>query len=277
MTKPTLGKRVVRLFLVGLALVWSLGPIYLVVASSFKQPRRIFEVPPRLVFAPTLINYQRLLTVWPEFFEKMVNSLVVAIGATLVTIVCSWLAAYVYSRKRSLTLTGSAFFLLFVRMLPPIIITLPLFPVVNALGLNDTRLLLMLLYAAFFVSLSTWIMKAFIDQIPLELEEAAFVEGARLGQVLGRIMLPLSVHGIIAASIFVLIFSWNEFVFALIFTTSRAKTTPLVIAEILGTVEGVDWGVLFAASSVQMVPIMFFVILVQKYIIAGLTAGSVKG
>jgi multiple sugar transport system permease protein len=277
MNRLTLGRKIVRLFLVALALIWSLAPIYLVVASSFKEPRSIFEVPPRLVFVPTLANYERLWTVWPEFFEKMGNSVAVATGATLITIVASWLAAYVYSRKRSLMLTGSAFFLLLVRMLPPIIITLPLFPVVNVLGLSDTRLLLMLLYAAFFVSLSTWIMKAFMDQIPEELEEAAFVEGARLGQVLFRIMLPLSVHGIIASSIFVLIFSWNEFVFALIFTTSDAKTTPLVIAEILGTVEGVDWGVLFSAATLQMLPIMIFVILVQKYIIAGLTAGSVKG
>lgn len=269
--------KAIRLVLIGLALVWSGFPILLVVMSSFKQPRAIFETPPSFIFTPTWDNYIRLWHTWPDFFGNMANSLVITIGATILCVVCTTLAGYVYSRCRSRLLTGSAFFMIFVRMLPPIIITLPLFPVVNYLRLNDTHILLMALYAAFFVSLGTWIMKAFIDQIPRELEEAATVDGASTAQTLTRIVLPLAAHGVAAAAVFVFVFSWNEFIFALIFTTRNAKTTPLVISEILGTAEGVEWGVLFAAATIQLLPILLFVVLVQKYLIAGLTAGSVKG
>lgn len=275
--RMTLSEKAIRLALVVLALLWSGFPIYLVVASSFKSPHQIFEVPPSLVFTPTLQNYVALWNEWPDFFANMKNSLIITLGATALTVVSSTMAGYVYSRFRSRLLTASAFFMLVVRMLPPIIITLPLFPVANLLRINDTHLILILLYSTFFVSLSTWIMKAFIDQIPRELEESAVIDGASLRQTLQRVVMPLSVHGIIASSIFVFVFSWNEFIFALIFTTRAAKTTPLVISEILGTVEGVQWGVLFAAGTVQLLPIALFVVAVQRYVMAGLTAGAVKG
>jgi multiple sugar transport system permease protein len=126
-------------------------------------------------------------------------------------------------------------------------------------------------------TLSTWIMKAFIERIPRELEEAAFVDGAGLRQILLRVILPLSANGVFAASVFVLVYSWNEYFFALIFTTRAAKTAPLVISEILSTVEGVDWGLLFAAATLQLLPIVVFVMAAQRYVVAGLAAGSVKG
>jgi multiple sugar transport system permease protein len=277
MTEPRLPEKLWRSLAIAIALLWSGFPIYLVAASSFKPGHEIFEVPPAFLFTPTFENYVRLWQVWPEFFSNMANSLIITAGATLLTAVTASMAGYVYSRVRTRLLAASAFFMLFVRMLPPIIITLPLFPIANWLGLHDTHLLLILLYASFFVSLATWIMKAFIDQIPVELEEAALIDGANLAQTLRRVVLPLAVHGLIAASIFVLIFSWNEFVFALVFTTRDAKTTPLVISEMFGTVEGVDWGILFAASTVQLVPIVAFVIAAQRYLIAGLTAGGIKG
>ncbi|MBM3524639.1 MAG: carbohydrate ABC transporter permease, partial [Alphaproteobacteria bacterium] len=246
--RPSLASRAIRLLLVAAAVVWSGFPILLIVASSFKPGRDIFAVPPSLIFAPTLENYVRLWQVWPEFFANMRNSLIITIGATLLTVACATLAGYVYARHRGRLLSASAFAMIVIRMLPPIIVTLPLFPVINALRLNDTHILLIALYAAFFVSLSTWIMKAFIEQIPRELEEAALVDGATLRQILLRIILPLAANGILAAAVFVVVFAWNEYIFALIFTTRAAKTTPLVISEILGTVEGVDWGILFAAA-----------------------------
>ena len=128
----------------------------------------------------------------------MRNSLVITVGATLITILSSTLAGYVYSRYRSRFLTGTAFFMLFMRMLPPIIITLPLFPVANLLRMNDTHLILILLYSTFFVSLSTWIMKAFMDALPKELEESAVIDGATLWQTIVRVVMPLAIHGIIA-------------------------------------------------------------------------------
>jgi multiple sugar transport system permease protein len=257
--------------------VWSGLPILLIVISSFKPPRDILAFPPKLLFVPTLDNYSALFTRWPAFFDALTNSLIITAGATLLTVVATTLAGYVYARVRSRKLAASAFFMIVIRMVPPIVVTLPLFPVINWLRLNDTHIVLILLYATFFVSLNTWIMKAFIDQIPLELEEAAIIDGAGVWQILSHVIVPLAAQGMIAASTFVLIFSWNEFLFAFIFTTTQAKTAPLIISEMVGAVDGVEWGVLFAAATLQLLPILIFVIAVQKYVIAGMTAGSLKG
>ncbi len=275
--RSSLAAHTVRALLATLAVAWSVFPILLVVLSSFKEGHRIFETPPSFVFSPTLEHYVRLWEKWPDFFSNMLNSLIVTVGATLLTVATATLGGYVHARYRSRLLTGTAFMMILVRMLPPIVVTLPLFPAVNWLRIHDTHLLLVVIYATFFVSLATWIMKAFIERIPRELEEAAFVDGAGLRQILLRVILPLSANGVFAASVFVLVYSWNEYFFALIFTTRSAKTAPLVISEILSTVEGVDWGLLFAAATLQLLPIVVFVVAAQRYVVAGLAAGSVKG
>jgi multiple sugar transport system permease protein len=275
--RSSLAARTVRALLATLAVAWSVFPILLVVLSSFKEGHRIFETPPSFVFSPTLEHYVRLWEKWPDFFSNMLNSLIVTVGATLLTVATATLGGYVHARYRSRLLTGTAFMMILVRMLPPIVVTLPLFPAVNWLRIHDTHLLLVVIYATFFVSLATWIMKAFIERIPRELEEAAFVDGAGLRQILLRVILPLSANGVFAASVFVLVYSWNEYFFALIFTTRSAKTAPLVISEILSTVEGVDWGLLFAAATLQLLPIVVFVVAAQRSVVAGLAAGSVKG
>lgn len=265
-----------KALLVLLIVVWSIAPIALVVSASFKPAKIIFDVPPQWLFEPTLDSYRQLWREWPEFFRCLKNSLVITLGATLLTVVASSLAGYVYARHQGRALAGSAFFMVVIRMFPPIVITLPLFPVVNALKLNDTHAIMILLYAAFFVSLSTWIVKAGIDQLPRELEEAARVDGATLFQMLRLVVLPLIAPTLVAASVFVLVFAWNEFLFAFIFTTTKAKTAPLILSEMMGAATGVDWGVVFAAATVQLAPVLAFVMLVQKYLVAGLTAGSVK-
>lgn len=265
----------------GLALIaiafWSAFPIALVVLSSFKPARDIFVFPPTWAFTPTLANYAGLWLRWPDFFRTLGNSLIVTLGATALAVIVSAMAGYVYSRKRNPYLAGSAFFMIFVRLFPPIVVTLPLFPLVNALRLNDTHLILIILYATFFVSMGTMILKAFVDQIPRELDEAAMVDGAGVWGVFRRVILPLSAQGMIAVGVFVFVYAWNEFLFAFIFTTSAAKTAPLVLSEMTGAVDGVEWGVLFAATTVQLVPVLIFVLLAQKYLIAGLTAGATKG
>lgn len=266
-----------RCVLIGLGVAWSAFPIFMVVSSSFKSHRDIFSVPLKLVFTPTLDNYVMLFRDWPQFAGAVVNSIIITAGATVLTAITSLLAGYAYSRFSSRLLTSSAFFMILVRMLPPIVVTIPLFPVVNYLRLTDTHAILILLYAAFFVSLATWILKTFIDQIPRELEEAAEVEGAKLWQRMLKVVLPLSIHGMVAACVFVVVFAWNEYVFALIFTAKHAKTAPIVLSEISGALEGVEWGVLFAGATIQLLPILIFVLVVQKFIVAGLTAGAVKG
>lgn len=263
----------------GVALIaaWSLLPILLIVMSSFKADRDIFSTASRFAFAPTFANYEQLWSRWGDFFHGLWNSFLVTAGATILAVLVSLLAGFAYSRHASRGLQASAFFLIFIRLIPPIVITLPLFPVVNRLGLNDTHAILIVLYATFFVSLGTIVMRTFIDQIPRELDEAAMMDGATQMQIVWRVILPMAAQGMLAVAVFVIVYAWNEFLFAFIFTTTKAKTAPLVISEMIGAVEGVEWGVLFAASTVQLLPVLAFVILMQKHLVAGLTAGAVKG
>ena len=258
-------------------LCWSLAPILFMVMASFKPGQDIFAVPPHWSFTPTLQHYAALWAKWQNFFRGLFNSLVVTAGATILVVVASTTAGFAYSRIRTPLLQRSATFLIVVRLLPPIVVTLPLFGVVNVLGLNDTHLILILLYATFFVSLGTILMRTFIDQIPYELDEAAMMDGANRSTILWSIIRPLAKQGMLAVSVFVIVYAWNEFLFAFIFTSNTAKTAPLVISEMLGSLDGVDWGVLFAASTVQLVPILLFVMLMQKHLVAGLTGGAVKG
>ena len=266
-----------RALVIGLLLIWSVVPVSMIVLSSFKPTPDIFTYPPTLLFEPTLEHYRTLWEKWPDFFLTLRNSAIIALCAMALTVFSSALAGYVYSRYRSSALAGSAVFLVAIRLLPPIVITLPLYPVVDFLKLSDSYTLLILLYATFFVSLGTMILKTFIDGIPEELDQAAIIDGASELQILWRIIVPLSAQGAVAASIFVFVYAWNEYLFAFIFTTTRAKTAPVVISEMMASLNGVDWGLLFAAATTQLLPVVTFVVLVQKYLIAGLTAGSVKG
>ena len=262
---------------VALILAWSLVPIAFILVSAFKPSADIFAVPPRLAFAPTAKHFVDLWVQWRGFFTGLLNSAIVTAGATLLAVGASTMAGYAYSRFRSPAMVRSALFLVAVRLLPPIVITLPLFPAVNWLRLNDTHLVLIVLYATFFVSLGTLLMRTFIDQIPRELDEAALVDGASRFAILRRVIMPLSAQGMLAVAVFVIVFAWNEFLFAFIFTSTRAKTAPLFVAEMMGSLDSFDWGVLFAAATVQLLPIMLFVLFAQKHLVAGLTGGAIKG
>lgn len=263
--------------LVAVISIWSLLPIAMIVSSSFKRDRDIFAVPYSFAFEPTWANYETLWNQWGAFFGGLYNSFIITAFATVLAVLASTFAGYAFSRNRHAVLSGSAFFLIFVRLIPPIVIVLPLFPVVNTLQLNDTHIVLILLYAALFVSLGTLVMRAFIDQIPIEIDEAAHIDGASKLQVLFRLILPLSGQGMVAVAVFVVVFAWNEYLFALVFTTVNARTAPVVISEMMGAIEGVQWGVLFAATTIQLLPVLIFVLLAQKQLVAGLTAGSTKG
>jgi multiple sugar transport system permease protein len=266
-----------RLLVLALIVVWSGFPILLVFLSSIKDAKIIFDFPPKFLFQPTLENYRELARHWPEFFRTLWNSVIITLGATALTMVLSFFAGYAYSRFHSRALTLSAFFMLIVRMLPPIVITIPLYPVLSAMGLFDRPITLIVLYAVFFLSLGTFLMKAFIDQLPVELDESAYMDGATRMQVLRRIILPLSTHGLMATATFVLIFAWKEYMYALMFTTTRAKTAPLIISEMLGNVVGVTWGPVFAAATLQLIPILIYVLLIQRVLVEGMLVGSVKG
>lgn len=260
-----------------LLLVWSIGPIAVLVLSSFKPGDQIFAAPPRLAFDPTWRHYATLWTRWGGFFDGLRNSLIVTTGATMLAVLAATAAGFVLSRRPGRASSAAATFMIVARLLPPIVVTLPLFPIVNWLRLNDTHAVLILLYATFFVSLGALLMRSFIDQIPRELDEAALVDGASHGAILVRIVAPLAAQGMLALAVFVIVYAWNEFLFAFIFTSTRTKTAPLVVAEMLGSFDGIDWGVLFAAATIQLLPILAFVVLMQKSLVAGLTSGAVKG
>lgn len=258
-------------------LIWSLLPIAFVVMSSLKPGQDIFAVPPKYLFTPTLKHYETLWQSWGVFFDGLFNSAIITAGATALAIITSTAAGFVYSRSSGRGLKSSIAGLIGVRLIPPIVVTLPLFPIINALRLNDTHIVLIVLYATFFVSLGTVLMRTFIDQIPRELDEAAEIDGASTFTILWRIIVPLAAPGILAVAVFVIVFSWNEFLFAFIFTATRAKTAPLVISEMIGSIDGVDWGILFAASTIQLAPVLAFVMFMNRYLVAGLTAGATKG
>ena len=267
----------VRHVILAVLLLWSGFPIAMVILSSFKQPKNIFDYPPQFLFKPTLNNYFELSKEWPEYAMTLVNSLIITLGAVLLTVSLSFIAGYAYSRFRSKAITFSAFFLLVMRMVPPIVITIPLYPVFSALGLFDKHITLIVLYSVFFLSLGTFLMKAFIDQLPVELDESAFIDGASRLQILLRIILPLSANGLMATATFVLIFSWKEYMYALLFTTSSAKTAPLIISEMLSSVVGVSWGPVFAAATLQLIPVLVYLLVAQGVLAKGMMVGSVKG
>lgn len=270
-------KGALRLVVAALLLVWSLGPVAFIILSSFKEGIEIFAYPPRLLFVPTLENYVSLWNNWPAFFQTMGSSIIVSVGATLLAAVVSFLAGFAYSRYAGRLLGLSAMYMIGIRLLPPIVVTLPLFPVVDWLGLSDTHAVLIILYAAFWVSLFTMIMKTAIDEVPVELDEAAMVDGAGPLRTLWHVILPVAMQGALAGAIFVFVFAWNEYLFALIFTTDAAKTTPLVISEVMDAIYGTDWGVLFAGVTLQILPVVALVGFAQRLLVSGLAAGSVKG
>ena len=277
--------RIVREGLAWLALLvlvaWSISPIAFVVLGSFKRPPELFAtVPDLLPRDPSFDAYVSLLTTWPDFPRTMLNSLATTGLTVLIGVLLASMAAYALSRSRGegaklLRQISSGF--IAVRMLPPIIITIPLFPVLRDTGLFDSIAVLVLLYVAFFVSLGVFILKAFLDDVPREIEEAALIDGSsRLGAFV-RVVVPVARGGFVATAVFIGLDAWNEFLFAMTFTSTAARTAPVQIGEMLGAIYEVDWGSVFAASTLQLLPVLILVWLAQKHLVQGMTMGAVKG
>ncbi|HUV07224.1 MAG TPA: carbohydrate ABC transporter permease [Spirochaetia bacterium] len=259
-----------------LAIVWSMFPILFIFSSSLKEAKTIFAYPPSLVEKPTLKHYFSLYKEWPEFYDSIGNSLIITLSSVVFTLLICLPAAYGFSRYRSRFIRFTGRFLIWARMFPPIIITIPLYPIVYTLGLMDSHVVLILLYSAFYLSIVAWILKSFLDNIPPELEESAYIEGCSQMRSFMMITLPLSTPGMVSGSILVAIFCWKEFFFAFLFTTLNAKTSPVVLKEMLGSMFGVTWGPLFAATSLQLLPILIFIFLVQRFLFAGLAHSGDK-
>ena len=250
-------------------------PIIMMVLNSLRRTDEILSGG-LLPGAPSLDNY-RYLNERTPFWTYFGNSVLVAFGATALTIVVAALAGYCLSRFRARAITGYSRLLLLVQMFPLILTLIPLFILFRELHLVNTRTSVLLLYAVVHLPFATWMFKAFFDAIPRELEEAAQVDGSSRIGAFWRIVLRLSGPGIAAVTIFSLLFSYNEYLIASIFLRDEAKMTIPVGVQMFMQQFQTDWGSLMAAATLAMLPTVVFLLFVQKSMVYGAVAGSVKG
>lgn len=262
--------------LVVMIVFYCLAPLLWQFITSLKPDYELTAIPPLLPENPTLRHYESVFKEHP-FLRIILNSSIVAACTTLLSLSIGSLAAFGLAKLRIRYKTLILGFVLSVSMFPPIATVSPLYIIVRALGLRDTWLALIITYTTFSLPLSIWILTNFFREIPDEIYFAAREDGCTLFQAFYRIMLPLSSPGIFTTAILVFIFSWNEFLFALTFTSTPAsRTIPVAVALFPGLHE-MPWGDIAAASIVATVPLIILVFAFQRRIIEGLTAGSVKG
>jgi multiple sugar transport system permease protein len=207
----------------------------------------------------------------PRFF----NSLIIAVGSTILSVILGVTAAYAFSRFKIPGKDDLLFFILSTRMMPPIAVAIPIYLMYRELGLSDTKLGMILLYSAVNVSLAVWLLKGFIDEIPREYEEAALIDGYTRFQAFRKVVLPQATTGIVATAIFCLIFSWNEYAFAVLLTSGEAQTAPPFIPIIIGE-GGQDWPAVAAGTTLFLLPILIFTVLLRKHLLRGITFGAIR-
>jgi multiple sugar transport system permease protein len=262
------------ILLLFLILFFVLIPIVWLVQMSFRTQLSIFEMPPPLTRGWTLANYIGILET--RFLRHLLNSTVVSSATTVAALAFGVPAAYAISRHRFKQETLLTFWILVARLALPIGFALPLFNIFVRIGLVNTFLGIILAYLTFTIPLVIWVLRPFLDAVPLEIEEAAIVDGATNRQVLFRIVVPLSAPGLVAVGILTFILTWIEFFYALIFTRGDMMTAPVGVVNFLRYV-GWDWGQITAAGVLIMAPVILFSLFAHKYLISGLTAGAVKG
>jgi len=266
--------RVLRYLGVLIALAFFLFPIFWIISTAFKLPAEYLHNPPVWITArPTLVHFAAVMQL--KGYTALKNSLIISTGATILALVIGSLAAYSLARFH----TGGhnfAFWIISQRMMPPVVLIIPLSLVFQTLGLIDTHVGLILLYTVFNLPFTIWMMRSYFADVPAEIEESALVDGCTPLQVLQRITLPLSLPGLVATGTFAFIFSWTEFLFALIVTRDKAFTLPVTIAGYFGG-QGSVWGQAAALAVVATLPLFVIGLLVQKHFVRGLTLGAVRG
>lgn len=270
---PTI--RAALIYLAVLIIVLFFGfPIFWTVLTSIKPLALIPQSPPVWLFEPTLEHFRAILSV-RALSSSLANSFMVAGASTLLALLVGAPAAYAFSRFRFRGKEQLAFYFLSARMAPPIAMILPFFLVARSLGLLDTQLILILAYMTFNFGFVIWLLRGFFAEVPLEIDEAALVDGCtRIGAFV-RVVLPLTAPGITAAAIICFIFSWNEFLFALILTNLDAKTLPVLAAGFV-TDRLVLWGNLCATAVIIFLPVTLFALLARRHLIRGMTLGAVQ-
>ncbi len=282
MNKSILEKIIIYLAAVIVAVVVLAPPAWLFV-SSISSQSELLNVPVHWVpQEPTFERYgQVIYAIGTDsaavFRRSMINSMIVAGSVTIICVVVGSVAAYSFGRMRFAGQGNLIYILLISYMLPPIMLVVPLYTIMGDLGLTDTLQGLIIVYSALIMPFAVWIMRGYFQTIPGELEEAAMTDGCtRLGAFV-RIILPLSVPGLVATSLFCFLLAWEEFLIALIFTSSpQAKTIPVAIAEFTGR-HAIDFGMMATGGVIAAIPPMLIALVFQRYLISGLSSGAVKG
>ncbi|WP_163264854.1 carbohydrate ABC transporter permease [Chelativorans alearense] len=283
-----------RVIVYGILIVWAficLVPIYWTVTTSFKAAPDVMRgnLVPFIDFTPQWLGWRSLglspetlfntSTVRGEFTKRFMNSVVVSLSASFLAAVLGSLAAYGLSRFSyrfgPMKNKDISFFFLSQLILPPVVLALPFLVLYKELALLDTRIGLILLYTLTVLPIVIWIMRDQFKAIPVELEEAALVDGLSIWGAFLRIVLPISLPGIVAAFILSLILCWNEYFFAALLTSTEAKTLPVMVASQTGS-QGINWWSMAALSTAAIAPLLIVGIILERYIIAGMATGAVK-
>lgn len=266
--------RVAKGGLLFLSCLFFIAPYLWMVLISLKPRVDIFE-PGKWLFLPTLENYRAIIKD-AGIGDYFLNSVIITAVSTLFSLIVGSFAAYGFARFNWKSRENTAFMVLSQRMLPAMAVVIPYFLMAMAAGLLDTRVILIICYLLFNIPFTILMMRGFFEDIPIEIEEAGKIDGCGGLQVLKELILPLSLPGLTATAIFCLINSWNEFVFANFLTSIHAKTVPTSVMLFL-SVSGTKWGEMAATGVLSSLPVILFGIIVQKYMIRGLTFGAVKG
>ena len=251
------------------------GPILIMLLTSFKTQAQTFTTGLSFFFVPTMENYRDVLFD-SSFARYLVNSLIVGIISTLLTLLLGTMAAYGLARFSFAGRKTVAYATLMLRTVPLAVIAVPVFMIWSDWHLTNSLLGLILLYVAVNLPFTIWLLFGFVLQVPVELEEAASIDGCRPWKIFVRIVLPLIRPGLAAAAIFTFRIAWNEFILALVLTDRSTRTLP-VAASLFVTDIGVEWGKLMALASLIAIPPLVFTFLAARQVISGLTAGAVKG
>jgi multiple sugar transport system permease protein len=259
----------------GLISAWTLLPIVWMFISSLKIRRSMFEFPPTIIFDPTLQYYQEMFIGSNPVTPFLINSIIVALGTAVLSVGFGTLGGYGLSR---LDLRGKkhlAFWIISTRMAPIVVVVIPLFYIYNALNLLNTHIGLIIAHTTFNLPFAIWLMRSFFDEVPEALEEAAMIDGATRWEAFRKVSLPLVLPGMGATAIIAIVFSWNDFIFALIFTSNATQTMPVAASQLI-TQTGTLWGRVMATGVVILLPMVTFGVIVKKYLVSGLTMGAVK-
>ncbi len=250
-------------------------PIFWMVTSSLKSEIDVASYPPQWLFTPSLHSYRQLFEEMSAL-DALINSCVIVGLATCLAMIAGTLAAYAMARFDIKGKNVLAFEILSIRMLPPIVSVIPLFIIAKQLGIFDTPWLLIAVYTLSGLPFVVWVMRVFIQEIPPSIEEAALIDGCSRYEAFWRVTLPLLLPGLAATMVIVFMFAWNEFMLASILTSRDAKTLPVIAANAIKP-KAISFALASAAGVLMSLPVVVLVLLMQRYLVRGLTLGAVKG